>query len=261
MGEEFQAPELDDDRDGWLVSRTRIDAPRLEPRRNHDFQVVSPPLTRLAAVNLFLTVQIMAQIVLYTNEALGPDKKQTDAIELFALIGVMIFMSFDTLKVRRDYWSDCWGHPAVYRRFTRARYEELIHAFSVVPARAVFNVPIDKLHHLRSFIAELNTTFAMYAPRGAPWALDETMVAFKSFSSMHLQPDDATHTGIQDLQHWMARLHGLPQGVRGQGSPAQPAWRHSRHGDAPREIAIVLPVDAFSRQRLHVTGLGECSDY
>jgi hypothetical protein len=134
--------------------------------------------TELELLQLFLPTNVLEQIAAHTNASAPADWKRTNAAELYAFLGVHIFMGIDRLPYLRDYWSEMWGRPRVMDVFTVKRFEELQRYFSIVEPVDEGVSSRDAMARVRSFLAPLNGSFKRQWKPGAKLAIDESMVAF-----------------------------------------------------------------------------------
>ena len=123
----------------------------------------------------------MEEFAHHTNTAAPNDWRHTTTQELYAFLGVHLFMGIDRLPRTDMYWSQTFGHPLITSLFSRDRFKQLLRYFRVAeldddaPAR-------DPLPHIASLAATLNASFAAHYHPSQPLALDEAMVAYKGRS-------------------------------------------------------------------------------
>ena len=149
------------------------------PHLRHQRQ---PPLPADASpfdlLQLFLPQQLMEEFAQHTNDAAPHDWRPTTAAELYAFLGVHLFMGIDRLPRTELYWSETFGHPLITSLFSRDRFKQLLRFFRVV-ALDEAAVARDPLSHIRSLAVRLNASFAAHFTPQQRLALDEAMVAFK----------------------------------------------------------------------------------
>jgi hypothetical protein len=123
----------------------------------------------------------MQEFAQHTNAAAPHDWRPTTAEELYAFLGVHLFMGIDRLPRTEMYWSQTFGHPLVTSLVSRDRFKQLLRFFRVVAADedAAARNP---LPHVRSLAAKLNASFAAHAAPSQHLTLDEAMVAYKGRS-------------------------------------------------------------------------------
>jgi hypothetical protein len=123
----------------------------------------------------------MQEFARHTNAAAPHDWRPTTAEELYAFLGVHLFMGIDRLPRTEMYWSSTFGHPLVTSLFSRDRFKQLLRFFRVV---ALDEDAADRnpLPHVRSLADKLNASFAAHAAPSQQLTLDEAMVAYKGRS-------------------------------------------------------------------------------
>jgi len=168
----------------WSGDSAAVQAPPFvaPSGKQHEARRAQSPLEFL---QLFLTPALMQQIADYTAahaHARGAAEEwQTSASELYAFIGVHIFMGICRLPEWHMYWSHDYQQPFVAAAFRRDRFEELLRYFTVSEPGAHHHRD-DKLSRTRPLIAHLQRVFPrMFAPT-RDLTLDEAMIAFKGRS-------------------------------------------------------------------------------
>jgi hypothetical protein len=171
------AAAAEEQQEEWTSKLHNIDAPL--PRLRHEHHRLPPDCTPLQLLQCFLPRSLMEEFAQHTNAAAPHDWRPTTAEELYAFIGVHLFMGINRLP--EVYWSQTFGHPLVTSLFSRDRFKELLRFFRVVAADedAAARNP---LPHVRSLAAKLNASFAAHAAPSQHLALDEAMVAYKGRS-------------------------------------------------------------------------------
>jgi len=151
------------------------------PRLRHEQQRQLPDCTPLQLLQCFLPRRLMQEFARHTNAAAPHDWRPTTAEELYAFLGVHLFMGIDRLPRTEMYWSQTFGHPLVTSLFSRDRFKQLLRFFRVV---ALDEDAADRnpLPHVRSLAAKLNAAFAAHAAPSQHLTLDEAMVAYKGRS-------------------------------------------------------------------------------
>jgi hypothetical protein len=178
--EEKEEAAPDEQKEGWSTELHDIDIPL--PRLRH--LVNRPPPADTTAFQLlqrFLPQQLMEEFAQHTNSAAPQDWRPTTAAELYAFLGVHIYMGIDRLPSTELYWSQTFGHPFITTLFSRDRFKQLLRFFSVVapdPAAA----ERDPLPFVRPLAEKLNQSFAAHFTPTQHLALDEAMAAFKGRS-------------------------------------------------------------------------------
>jgi hypothetical protein len=178
--EEKEEAVPDEQKRGWSTELRDIDIPL--PRLRH-LQNRPPPLTAtpLQLLQYFLPQQLMEEFAQHTNDAAPHDWRRTTASELYAFLGVHIYMGIDRLPSTELYWSQTFGHPFITTLFSRDRFKQLLRFFSVVapdPAAA----ERDPLPFVRPLAEKLNQSFAAHFTPTQHLAVDEAMAAFKGRS-------------------------------------------------------------------------------
>ena len=134
--------------------------------------------TPLALLQLFLPLRLMEEFAHHTNAAAPFGWRPTTAQELYAFIGVHIYMGIDRLPETELYWTANYVHTFISTLFSRDRFKQLRRYFSVVeydPASPLR----DPVSHVRSLAVQLNSSFAAHYKASQQLTLDEAMVAFK----------------------------------------------------------------------------------
>jgi len=151
------------------------------PRLRHEQQRQLPECTPLQLLQCFLPRRLMHEFARHTNAAAPHDWRPTTAEELYAFLGVHLFMGIDRLPRTEMYWSQTFGHPLITSLFSRDRFKQLLRFFRVV---ALDEDAADRnpLPHVRSLVAKLNASFAAHASPSQHLTLDEAMVAYKGRS-------------------------------------------------------------------------------
>jgi hypothetical protein len=178
--DDIKVPEPTEQKEEWTsnLHDIKVELPRLRvPHRKE------PPdyASILDLLQLFLPPSLIQQFAQYTNAAAPHDWRPTTEQELYAFIGVHIFMGIDRLPSTHMYWSSDFGTSIITSRFSRDRFMQLLRFFRVA---AAYNDAAagDPLPHVRSLIDTLNSSFAANYTPSQFLALDESMVAFKGRS-------------------------------------------------------------------------------
>jgi len=151
------------------------------PRLRHEHRRLPPDCTPFQLLQCFLPHSLMEEFTQHTNAAAPHDWRPTTAEELYAFLGVHLFMGIDRLPRTELYWSQTFGHPLVTSLFSRDRFKQLLRFFRVVaPDEAAADR--NPLPHVRSLAAKLNASFAAHAAPSQHLTLDEAMVAYKGRS-------------------------------------------------------------------------------
>lgn len=139
----------------------------------------------LQFLQLFLDDDLMQQIVDYTNAYAhqhGAEREwRTTVVELYAFIGVHIYMAICTLPQWHMYWSDLYQQPFVSSVFSQHRFEQLLRYFYVADPAAAGHAH-DPMWRVRPLIHSLQLSFAHNYLPSRDIALDEAMVAYKGRS-------------------------------------------------------------------------------
>jgi hypothetical protein len=173
-------PAIDDKKDGWSeeLHDIQVPLPRLRCLQNRP-----PPanVTPLQLLQRFLPQQLMQEFAQHTNAAAPHAWRHTTAEELYAFLGVHIYMGIDRLPSTEMYWSEIYRHSFVTSLFSRDRFKQLLSYFRIVPA-PVATTPRDPIPHVRALAEKLNRSFAQHFTPTQFLTLDEAMVAFKGRS-------------------------------------------------------------------------------
>lgn len=175
--EKEAAPAVHAEQGGWSMELHDIVIPL--PRLRH-LQNRPPPAdaTAFQLLQHFLPQQLMNEFAQHTNSTAPQDWRSTTAAELYAFLGVHIYMGIDRLPRTEMYWSETFGHPFITALFSRDRFKELLRYFRVVPA-PVAAAPRNPLPHVRALAEKLNASFAAHFTPTQHLSLDEAMVAYK----------------------------------------------------------------------------------
>lgn len=136
-------------------------------------------------LQLYLPPPLIQSWVEYTQayaQQHGADRDwRTSVSELYAFIGVHIFMGICRLPNYHMYWSKEYQQPFVASTFTRTRYEQLVRYFHVAPTPDP-HAPHDPLSRVRPFITSLLCAFPRYYSPSQHLTIDEAMMAYKGRS-------------------------------------------------------------------------------
>lgn len=137
--------------------------------------------TPFTLLQRFLSPALMEEFAAHTNAAAPHGWRPTTAAELYAFLGVHLFMGIDRLPRTEMYWSETFGHPLITSLFSRDRFMELLRFFRVAamdedaPAR-------NPMPHVRALADKLNALFAANFTPSDHLTLDEAMAAYKGRS-------------------------------------------------------------------------------
>lgn len=169
-----------DDNAGWTSQLYDIDLPipHLRPVSNRP-----PPanITPMQLFQYFVPHQMMEEFAQHTNAAAPNDWKHTTAHELYAFLGVHLFMGIDHLPTIEMYWNKNYRHSTITSIMSRDRFKQLQRYFRIVPA-PIEAAPRNPIPHVRALVNKLNHSFAANFTPTQFLALDEAMVAFKGRS-------------------------------------------------------------------------------
>jgi hypothetical protein len=172
--------------DSWSTSTADVNAPAFLARtgKQHEACHSESPMEFL---HLFLPPGLVQHWADYTNDYAqrrGAERGwRTTTSELYAFIGVHIYMGICPLPQWHMYWSAEYQQPFVASVFPRWRFEQLLRYFHIAPPSDA-DAPRDPLSRARPLIQSLNQSFARQYLPSRCLALDETIVAFKGRSSM-----------------------------------------------------------------------------
>jgi hypothetical protein len=154
-----------------------IPLPRLRPVQ----QAAPAADTPFTLLQRFLPPALMEEFAAHTNDAAPHGWRPTTANELYAFLGVHLFMGIDRLPRTEMYWSETFGHPLITSLFSRDRFKQLLRFFRVV-APDEDAAARNPLPHVRSLAEKLNALFAANFTPSQHLTLDEAMVAYKGRS-------------------------------------------------------------------------------
>ena len=135
--------------------------------------------------SLFITRPTISKWATYTNQHFrihGKSDEDTSVDELFAYLGVRIFMSIVHLPEVHDYFTKELGMTFVTERFSRDRFYSLNTNFCITDPSVDgvdLNNPIGMCSELMLF---LNKKFPEHFTPSQHLTFDETMVAYKGYS-------------------------------------------------------------------------------
>ena len=176
---ENQPPAAAQHAEEWTsdVKNVEIPLPRLRPLQQAA-PIADTPFTLLQR---FLSPALMEEFAAHTNAAAPHDWRPTTAAELYAFIGVHLFMGIDRLPRTHMYWSETFGHSLITSLFSRDRFMQLLRFFRV--AAADENAPArNPMPHVRALAEKLNALFAANFKPSDHLTLDEAMAAYKGRS-------------------------------------------------------------------------------
>ncbi len=178
--EKIEGPAVNEQQDGWSSGLRSIEVPL--PRLRH-LQNRPPPAdtTPLQLLQYFLPQQSMEEFAHHTNATAIHNWRPTTAQELYAFIGVHIYMGIDRLPTKDMYWSENYHHDFIVALFSRDRFKELLRYFRIVAA-PVADAPRNPIPHVRALAEKLNQSFAAHFKPTEHLALDEAMCAWKGRS-------------------------------------------------------------------------------
>jgi hypothetical protein len=170
----------DEQKEEWSAQLHDINVPI--PHLRHLQNRPSPHnATPLQLLQHFLPQQLMEEFAQHTNTAAPHDWRHTTAAELYAFLGVHIYIGIDRLPSTEMYWTQTFGHSFITSLFSRDRFKQLLSYFRVVPApvAAALRNPIP---HVRALAEKLNQSFAAHFTPTEHLTIDEAMCAWKGRS-------------------------------------------------------------------------------
>ena len=178
--EKKEQPLPEEEDDGWTRELRDIEVPL--PRLRH-LQNRAPPadITPMQLFQYFIPLGLMEEFAHHTNAAAPHEWRYTTAQELYAFLGVHLFMGIDRLPRTEMYWSAGYQHSTITSIFSRDRFKQLHRYFRIVPA-PVAAAPRNPIPHVRALAEKLNSSFAAHFTPTQHLALDEAMVAYKGRS-------------------------------------------------------------------------------
>src|SRR6478609_1157586 len=105
--EDQEAAAPAEERGEWSSNLLAIDPPL--PRLRSPPQRMSPDSTPLQLLQCFLPRSLMEEFAQHTNAAAPHGWQPTTAEELYAFLGVQLFMGIDRLPRTEMYWSETFG--------------------------------------------------------------------------------------------------------------------------------------------------------
>jgi hypothetical protein len=176
--------EKEETTDEWSTETSDVDVPSFEAPtgKQHAARHAESPLDFL---QLLLPLTLMQQWADYTNDYAqqrGTESEwRTTAAELYAFLGVHIYMGICNLPRCSMYWSELYQQPFVASVFPRRRLEQLLRHFHVAPLHSQ-HAAADPLSRVRPLIQSLQQSFPRHYLPSQFLTLDEAMVAYKGRS-------------------------------------------------------------------------------
>lgn len=121
--EKQQAAPAEDEAE-WTSDLHDIQLPL--PRLRHEQHRQLPECTPFQLLQCFLPRRLVQEFARHTNAAAPHDWRPTTAEELYAFLGVHLFMGIDRLPRTEMYWSSTFGHPLITSLFSRDRFKQLL---------------------------------------------------------------------------------------------------------------------------------------
>ena len=178
--EKNEEPAGNGQQDDWSTELhdTEVPLPRLRHLHNRP-----PPddATPMSILQYFLPIDLMEEFARHTNAAAPHDWRHTTVQELYAFLGVHLFMGIDRLPSTEMYWCSGYQHSTITSIFSRDRFKQLHRFFRIVPA-PIAAAPRNPIPHVRALAEKLNRSFAAHFTPIQHLALDEAMVAYKGRS-------------------------------------------------------------------------------
>lgn len=234
--EHKDAADVDMD-DGWSSELHAIAIP--PPRMRHQHRVEpAADASPLELLQLFLPPRLMTEFARLTNAAAPLGWSVTTAAELYAFMGVHLYMGIDRLPRTDMYWSETWSHPRVTTTFTRDRFKQMLRYFRVVASDDAA-AERDPRPHVHSLAERLNRVFAAHYAPSQHMALDEAMVAYKGRSPIRQYIPTKPHKWGYKIWCLACDDYLLHFEVYGGGG----------HGDSTLETALRM-TSAYQQQQL-----------
>ena len=117
-------------------------------------------------------------------DSLAEEWAATDAREVAAMLGCLLYMGMVCMDDTKDYWAADTRQPFVADVFPRDRFLALLWNLRFNEQAELEAAEHDKLHQLRILIDHIHDAASKYFSPGEMQSLDEAMVAFKGRSSM-----------------------------------------------------------------------------
>jgi hypothetical protein len=170
----------------WSADSSAVNVPPFEAPtgKQHAARLADSPLDFL---QLFLPPGLVQQWADYTNDYAqqrGAEREwRTTAPELYAFLGVHIYMGICNLPRWHMYWSELYQQPFVASVFPRWRFEQLLRYFHVAPPPTVA-AAADPLSRVRPLIQSLQLSFSHYYLPTQSLTIDDALVGFKGRASI-----------------------------------------------------------------------------
>jgi hypothetical protein len=170
--------------DAWSEETNAVNVPPFEAPtgKQHAARQANSPLDFL---QLFLPPGLVQQWADYSNDYAqqrGAEREwRTTVAELYAFLGVHIYMGICNLPRWHMYWGELYQQPFVTSVFPRWRFEQLLRYFHVAPPPPAA-AAADPLSRVRTLIQSLQHSFPRHYAPSRSLTLDEAMVAYKGRS-------------------------------------------------------------------------------
>jgi hypothetical protein len=183
--EEKQQAAVVEGKEEWSahLHAIQLDPPRLRSYVHghpHQLPLNSTPLHLL---QLFLPSQLIEEFTNHTNDAAPFGWRAATVAEIYAFIGVHVYMGIDRLPRMHMYWNENYNHTFITSLFSRERFYQLLRFFRVDSSDPSAS-PHNPIPRIQSLAATLNQSFAAHYIPSQALTLDETVVAFKGRSSI-----------------------------------------------------------------------------
>jgi len=168
----------------WSAETTHVNVPPFAAPtgKQHGARQADSPLSFL---QLFLPPGLLQHWADYTNDYAqqrGAEREwRTTVEELYAFLGVHIYMGICPLPRWHMYWSELYQQPFVASVFPRCRFEQLLRYFHAAPPPPAAAAR-DPLSRIRPLVQSLQHSFPRHYAPSRCLTLDEAMVAFKGRS-------------------------------------------------------------------------------
>lgn len=164
----------------WSNNLHSIDHPSSRLRSPPSIQLhhIPPSATPLQLFQLYMPPQLVQQFVTHTNSAAENNWPPTSIYELYAYIGVHLYMGIDSLPGTDMYWKQPYAHSFVTSLFTRDRFKQITRYFSLTPPSSPAS-DRDPISPIQPLLTALNHSFSYHYSPSQNLTLDEAMVAFK----------------------------------------------------------------------------------
>jgi hypothetical protein len=163
----------------WLTQVSNITLP-FTRARHHYGNNTKTNKSPLQILQLFISIHVVTQWVAYTNKYASVRRMltlDTDADEMYAFIGVHVYMGIHELPELGMYWSDEFKASFISQLFSRHRFECILSCFCTTDPISDGYCNDPEMHTVE-FRSHLNNTFFRHFKPSQHLTFDESMAAF-----------------------------------------------------------------------------------